>query len=147
MWELPELFDDELEQKIQSEAIEAYKSEAKIVDWMINGIQEPGLSAPVLKEFIKNRINESLIQIGFKKAFEVDKELLEGRIEVIPLGFMRGRNLSNCCIVVDEGQNITHKQMELLLGRICNGSKMIICGDIYQVDLKNKKDSGNLIHY
>ena len=78
--ELPELFDDELEQKIQSEAIEAYKSEAKIVDWMINGIQEPGLSAPVLKEFIKNRINESLIQIGFKKAFEVDKELLESTI-------------------------------------------------------------------
>jgi len=78
--ELPELFDDELEQKIQLEAIEAYKSEAKIVDWMINGIQEPGLSAPVLKEFIKNRINESLIQIGFKKAFEVDKELLESTI-------------------------------------------------------------------
>ena len=78
--ELPELFDDELEQKIQHEAIEAYKSEAKIVDWMINGIQEPGLSAPILKEFIKNRINESLIQIGFKKAFEVDKELLESTI-------------------------------------------------------------------
>jgi ribonucleoside-diphosphate reductase beta chain len=78
--ELPELFDDELEQKIQHEAIEAYKSEAKIVDWMINGIQEPGLSAPILKEFIKNRINESLTQIGFKKAFEVDKELLESTI-------------------------------------------------------------------
>ena len=78
--ELPELFDDELEQKILHEAMEAYKSEAKIVDWMINGIQEPGLSAPVLKEFIKNRINESLVQIGFKKAFEVDKELLESTI-------------------------------------------------------------------
>jgi phosphate starvation-inducible PhoH-like protein len=73
---------------------------------------------------------------------KVDKELSEGKIEVIPLGFMRGRNLSKCCIVVDEGQNITHKQMELLLGRICNGSKMIICGDVYQVDLRNKKDSG-----
>ena len=40
-------------------------------------IQEPSLSAPILKEFIKNRINESLDQIGFKPAFEVDKELLE----------------------------------------------------------------------
>ena len=75
--ELPSLFDEELEQKIHSEAHEAFKSEAKIVDWMINGIQEPSLSAPILKEFIKNRINESLDQIGFKPAFEVDKELLE----------------------------------------------------------------------
>lgn len=78
--ELPHLFDEELEEKILHEAQEAYKSEAKIVDWMINGIQEPGLSAPILKEFIKNRINESLAQIGFKSPFEVDKELLESTI-------------------------------------------------------------------
>lgn len=73
----PEMFDEELEQKILHEAQEAYKSEAKIVDWMINGIQEEGLTAPILKEFIKNRINESLKQIGFKPAFEVDKDLLK----------------------------------------------------------------------
>jgi len=73
---------------------------------------------------------------------KIDKELAEGNIEVIPLAFMRGRNLTNCCVVVDEGQNITHRQMELLLGRICQGSKMIICGDIAQIDLKDKKISG-----
>jgi len=73
---------------------------------------------------------------------KIDKELSEGNIEVIPLAFMRGRNLTNCCIVVDEGQNITHKQMELLLGRICNGSRMIICGDSAQIDLKDRKLSG-----
>ena len=73
----PEMFDEELEQKILHEAQEAYKSEAKIVDWMINGIQEEGLTAPILKEFIKSRINESLKQIGFKPAFEVDKDLLK----------------------------------------------------------------------
>lgn len=73
---------------------------------------------------------------------KIDKEISEGHIEVIPLAFMRGRNLSNCCIVVDEGQNITHSQMQLLLGRICNGSKMIICGDVSQIDLKDKKQSG-----
>jgi len=75
--EYPELFDEELENKIVSEAEEAFKSEAKIVDWMINGIQEDGLTAPIVKEFIKNRINESLVQIGFRKAFEVDKDLLK----------------------------------------------------------------------
>lgn len=73
---------------------------------------------------------------------KIDKEIAEGRIEVIPVAFMRGRNLSNCCVVVDEGQNITHRQMELILGRICEGSKMIICGDTAQVDLKDKKQSG-----
>jgi len=73
---------------------------------------------------------------------KIDKAILEGEIEVIPLAFMRGRNLSNCCIVVDEGQNITHRQMELMLGRICNGSRMIVCGDRAQIDLIDKKMSG-----
>jgi phosphate starvation-inducible PhoH-like protein len=73
---------------------------------------------------------------------KIDKEILDGRIEVIPVAFMRGRNLTNCCVVVDEGQNITHRQMELILGRICEGSKMVICGDVAQIDLKDKKLSG-----
>src|SRR5210317_2335474 len=75
--ELPELFDEELEEKIAQEAEEAFKAEAKIVDWMINGIQEPGLNADIVKEFIKNRINASMDGIGFKKPFEIDKTLLE----------------------------------------------------------------------
>jgi ribonucleoside-diphosphate reductase beta chain len=74
--EYPELFDSELEERILKEAEEAFESESKIVDWMVNGIQEPGLNAPLLKEFIKNRINESMVQIGFRKPFEVDKVML-----------------------------------------------------------------------
>lgn len=74
--EYPDLFDDELVEKIVSEAKEAFESEAKIIDWMVNGIKEEGLSATILKEFVKNRINESLTQIKFPKAFEVDKEIL-----------------------------------------------------------------------
>ena len=75
--EYPELFDEELEEKIIHEAQSAFESEAKIVDWMVNGIQEEGLTAGILKEFIKNRINDSLVQIGFKEAFyDVDKSLL-----------------------------------------------------------------------
>jgi ribonucleoside-diphosphate reductase beta chain len=75
--EYPELFDEELENKIIFEAGEAFKSESKIIDWMVNGIKEEGLSANILKEFIKNRINDSLVQIGFKKAFEVDMEIIK----------------------------------------------------------------------
>jgi ribonucleoside-diphosphate reductase beta chain len=78
--EHPELFDDELAEKIAKEAQDAFESEAKIVDWMVNGIDEEGLSAPILKEFIKNRINQSLIQIKFKPVFDVDKQLLEGTV-------------------------------------------------------------------
>lgn len=75
--EYPELFDEDLEQRILSEAVEAYNSEAKIVDWMVNGIQEEGLSAAHLKEFIKDRINESLRSINFPAAFEPDNKLLK----------------------------------------------------------------------
>jgi ribonucleoside-diphosphate reductase beta chain len=44
---------------------------------MVNGVDEKGLSAPILKEFIKNRINESLVGIGFPKVFEIDTDLLD----------------------------------------------------------------------
>jgi ribonucleoside-diphosphate reductase beta chain len=74
--EHPELFDDELIERIKHEAHEAFKSESKIVDWMVNGTAEENLSAPILKEFIKNRINESMDQIGFDRIFEVDDALL-----------------------------------------------------------------------
>lgn len=74
--EHPELFDDELMERIKNEAQEAFKSESKIVDWMVNGTSEENLSAPILKEFIKNRINESMDQIGFGRIFEVDEALL-----------------------------------------------------------------------
>jgi ribonucleoside-diphosphate reductase beta chain len=75
--EYPELFDEELEQRIQSEALEAFKAESKIIDWMVNGIDEKGLSAEILKEFVKDRINQSFEQIGFEKPFIVDDTLLE----------------------------------------------------------------------
>ena len=78
--EHPELFDEELEQRIVQESQAAFTAESKLVDWMVNGYQEKGLNGPILKEFIKNRINESLVQIGFSEAFEVDKDLLKDTI-------------------------------------------------------------------
>jgi ribonucleoside-diphosphate reductase beta chain len=74
--EHPELFDGDLQERILHEAEEAFKSESKIVDWMVNGINEDGLSADILKEFIKNRINESLSQINFPKVFKIDENLI-----------------------------------------------------------------------
>ena len=74
--EHPDLFDEEFEEKIIQESQEAFKAESKIIDWVVNGIDEDGLSAPILKEFIKNRINESLTQIGFSKAFDIDEVII-----------------------------------------------------------------------
>ena len=75
--EHPELFDEELEERILHEAEEALTAESKIVDWMVNGYKEGGLNADLLKGFIKNRIISSLDQIGFKAPFEIDNEALE----------------------------------------------------------------------
>jgi ribonucleoside-diphosphate reductase beta chain len=74
--EYPDLFDEELTDKILKEAKEAFESESEIIDWMINGIKEEGLDATTLKEFVKNRINESLNQIGFPQVFQVDMGIL-----------------------------------------------------------------------
>jgi ribonucleoside-diphosphate reductase beta chain len=75
--EHPELFDDELKQKIISESIQAIDYECKIIDWIVNGYSVESLNTPLLREFIKNRMNESLVQIGFEKLFEVDKEMVK----------------------------------------------------------------------
>lgn len=73
---------------------------------------------------------------------KIESLVAEGEIEIIPVGFLRGFNFTNCVVIVDEAQNCTETQLELILGRICNGSKVIICGDVSQIDLKNKKESG-----
>lgn len=73
---------------------------------------------------------------------KIDKLLEEGTIEVLPFAFMRGRTMVNSFVIADEAQNITSSQMEMVIGRLGLGSKMVICGDISQIDLKNKKESG-----
>lgn len=76
--EHPELFDDELIEKIRLECIEAYEAEAKIIDWSVNGYQSENLTSDIVKNFIKNRLNDSLIQIGIKPVFEdIDISLIE----------------------------------------------------------------------
>jgi len=73
---------------------------------------------------------------------KIDKMVLENQIEIVPFAFMRGRTFPNSIVIVDECQNITHQQTEMMLGRLGKGGKMIFCGDLSQVDLKSKKDSG-----
>jgi phosphate starvation-inducible PhoH-like protein len=74
---------------------------------------------------------------------EVYTKLMErGSIEIAPLAYMRGRTLSNAFIILDEAQNTTREQMKMFLTRLGDGSKMVITGDITQVDLPDGKSSG-----
>lgn len=74
--EYPDLFDVELEEKILYEAGEALKYECEIVDWIINGYGNETLNSELVKNFIKDRLNVSLKEIGYKPIFEINKELL-----------------------------------------------------------------------
>lgn len=63
-------------------------------------------------------------------------------IEIVPVSFMRGRTFLDSVVIVDEAQNVTHEQMEMIVSRLGLRSKMIICGDAHQIDLRKKSDSG-----
>ena len=73
---------------------------------------------------------------------EVIKKIESGFIEIAPLAFMRGRTLSNAFIILDESQNTTAVQMKMFLTRLGENSKMIITGDLSQVDLPSGTKSG-----
>jgi phosphate starvation-inducible PhoH-like protein len=77
----------------------------------------------------------------------MDTRILErgmqiGMIEVAPLAFMRGRTLSNACVLLDEAQNATSMQMKMFLTRLGEGSHMIVTGDPSQTDLPPGQKSG-----
>ena len=74
--------------------------------------------------------------------FKIDQWIGDGTIEIAPVSFMRGLTFLDACIIVDEAQNITDEQMEMIVTRIGLNSRMIICGDVSQIDLRHKGDSG-----
>lgn len=86
--EYPELFDEELQKRIETECIDSLKAESKVIDWILGSYAIPGLDANILKSFIAKRMKDSIDQIGFdssaikydpelvKKTFWFDEELL-----------------------------------------------------------------------
>ncbi len=74
---------------------------------------------------------------------ETYTKLMErGSIEIAPLAYMRGRTLSGAFVILDEAQNSTREQMKMFLTRLGDGSKMVITGDVTQIDLPDGKKSG-----
>ena len=72
----------------------------------------------------------------------IPKLMAAGTIEVAPLAFMRGRSLNNSFIILDEAQNTTREQMKMFLTRLGFGSKIVVTGDVTQVDLPDGQLSG-----
>ena len=72
----------------------------------------------------------------------VDKMIEKGVVEIAPLAYMRGRTLDNAMIILDEAQNTTSDQMKMFITRLGFNSKMVITGDVTQIDLPNHITSG-----
>ena len=75
----------------------------------------------------------------------VERYIEKGVIEIAPLAYMRGRTLDDALVILDEAQNTTKAQMMMFLTRLGNNSKMIVNGDIEQIDLPRPKQSGLII--
>jgi phosphate starvation-inducible PhoH-like protein len=113
-------------------------------------VVEAGESLGFLPGDLAQKINPYLRPIDDAMQSLVPLELIrkleeKGSIEIAPLAYMRGRTLSGCMVILDEAQNTTQEQMKMLLTRIGEGTKTVITGDITQIDLPAKKESG-LLH-
>jgi phosphate starvation-inducible PhoH-like protein len=66
----------------------------------------------------------------------------DGTIQIAPLAFMRGRTLDHACVILDEAQNATVNQVKMFLTRMGKNAKFIVTGDLTQIDLPHKSQSG-----
>lgn len=73
--EYPELFDEDLKEKVLHEAEQAFQCESKIIDWMVGDYNGERINKAVIKEYVKYKINDSLSQIGYGKPYKIDKDL------------------------------------------------------------------------
>lgn len=99
----------------------------------------PGDLAQKIDPYLRP-LYDALYEMG--GATVISNLIEKGAIEVAPLAYMRGRTLNDAFIILDEGQNTSKEQMKMFLTRIGFGSKAVITGDITQVDLPSKMESG-----
>lgn len=73
---------------------------------------------------------------------KLQKYLEEGTVQIAPLAYMRGRTLDNAFVILDEAQNTTLSQIKMFLTRMGRNARFIVTGDVTQIDLPRKSDSG-----
>ncbi|MBR2903886.1 MAG: PhoH family protein [Clostridia bacterium] len=130
-------------------AVSAFKS--KQVEKII--LTRPAVEAGEKLGFLPGDLQEKVdpylrpLYDALQEMFGVENytKLMERQIiEVAPLAYMRGRTLSNAFIILDEAQNTTKEQMKMFLTRMGEGSKVVVTGDVTQMDLPDGKESGLL---
>ncbi len=99
----------------------------------------PGDIAQKVHPYLRPLYDALYEMLGFDK---VNQLIERDVIELLPLAYMRGRSLNDSFVILDEGQNTTIEQMKMFLTRIGFNSKAVITGDITQIDLNNRRDSG-----
>lgn len=102
----------------------------------------PGDIAQKVHPYLRPLYDALYEMMGFEK---VNQLIERDVIELLPLAYMRGRSLNDSFIILDEAQNTTIEQMKMFLTRLGFNSKAVVTGDITQIDLNNRRDSG-LIH-
>ena len=102
----------------------------------------PGDLSQKIDPYLRPLYDALFEMLGYK---ETNQLIERNIIEVVPLAFMRGRTLNNSFIILDESQNATVEQMKMFLTRFGFGSKVVVTGDITQIDLPKTIQSG-LVH-
>ena len=134
-----------------------YLAVAKAVEMMVRGdvdriiLSRPAVEAGEQLGFLPGDMREKVVPYlrplydalhDMLPAAQVQKRLESGEIEVAPLAFMRGRTLSHAFVILDEAQNTTAVQMKMFLTRLGENARMVITGDLSQVDLPRGIRSG-----
>ena len=128
-------------------AVAAYKSKTAEKIILTRPAVEAGEKLGFLPGDLQNKVDPYLRPLydALQEMFGLDNyaKLMErGVIEIAPLAYMRGRTLNNAFIILDEAQNTTKEQMKMFLTRLGENSKMVITGDVTQIDLPEGKKSG-----
>lgn len=130
---------------------------ATAVSWLLSGhvkriiLSRPAVEAGEHLGFLPGALKEKIdpyLRPLYDSLFEmlpdetINKRFETGEIEVAPLAFMRGRTLNNAFVILDEAQNTTEAQMKMFLTRMGENSRMVITGDLTQIDLPSGVGSG-----
>jgi len=130
-----------------SKAVTALRTGAVLRIILVRPVVEAGERLGFLPGDIEAKINPYLRPVydalnRFLEYGQLRRLIDNDVIEIVPLAYMRGRTLDDAYIVLDEGQNATHEQMKMFLTRLGERSKMVVTGDITQIDLPAHKGSG-----
>ena len=107
----------------------------------VENTKDPGALPGDLEEKLRPFLGPLIDIVG--DDIVVDQLIEEGKVEQVHLGYLRGRSLKNCVVLVDESQNLTPSHIKMLISRMAENSKLIFCGDYSQADSKIFRNKSN----